>query len=322
MIYFTSDLHFHHNKIMQYSPAFRNYADTEQMQEALIALWNSIVTPDDIVYDLGDISMSANINKIVKTAQRLNGKHVFILGNHDHAMRRNQEKLVRETKEDGNPLFESIGEYKYLKTPEGEFALSHYPMYGWENQQHGSIMLHGHLHDYIANVRGKILNVGFDLHGTLLSVEDILKFTESLPVLPYRNENDMAMKALKETTEVAVRKELIGSHLNKINTNQSSLDEVTLDQLSNFKGLARLAALELTEGFKRNNSFYLSKESPSINLNDFTCIEVKFFLNEQLKTGVSFTFSEGDDASVKNMLYNRLRTLLPAEYEIEILLEW
>ena len=95
-----------------------------------------------------------------------------------------------------------------------------------------------------------------------------------------------------------------------------------MDQLSNFKGLARLAALELTEGFKRNNSFYLSKESPSINLNDFTCVEVKFFLNEQLKTGVSFTFSEGDDASVENMLYNRLRALLPAEYEIEILLEW
>jgi len=55
-----------------------------------------------------------------------------------------------------------------------------YKYIGAENQQHGTIMLHGHLHDYMTNVKDKTLNVGFDLHGRLLSLEDVVDFSELL----------------------------------------------------------------------------------------------------------------------------------------------
>ena len=95
----------------------------------------------------------------------------LILGNHDYPIKRKREDLINIIKDDGNRLFEDIRDYKFLRLPEGKFALSHYPMAGWEDQQHGSIMLHGHLHDFMTNIRGKILNVGFDLHGKILSIK-------------------------------------------------------------------------------------------------------------------------------------------------------
>jgi len=318
LIYFTSDLHFQHNKIMQYSPAFRNYTNTEEMNEALIALWNDTVKKDDTVYNLGDFSMVANIKKIVPIAKRLNGKHILILGNHDHAIRRNKDKLTSELKDDGNLIFESIKEYGYLRLPEGEFALSHYPMAGWEGQQHGSVMLHGHLHDYISEVKGKILNVGFDLHGKLLSLDEILEFVKDLPMLPYRKEDNERMIAIKANDDKAVRKKMIANELKNINSVYGTLDSLTTEKLANFKALANLVANEIIDDFK-NGGF---SKSLSINLNDFICDEVNFFLDERLKIGIAFYFSEGDDEKIKTLLYNKLRALIPQEFEIKISLEW
>lgn len=307
---------------MQYSPAFRNYTNMEEMNEALIALWNNTVKKDDTVYNLGDFSMAANIKKIVPIAKRLNGKHILILGNHDHAIRRNRDELTSELKDDGNLIFESIKEYGYLRLPEGEFALSHYPMAGWEGQQHGSIMLHGHLHDYISEVQGKILNVGFDLHGKLLSLDEILEFVKDLPTLPYRKEDNERMTAIKANDNKAVRKKMIANELRRINSANGTLDNLTVERLADFKALANLVASEIVDDFKSNGSFYVSRESPSINLNDFVCDEVNFFFDERLKTGVAFYFSEGDDKKVEALLYDKLRSLVPQEFEIKIALEW
>ena len=219
MIFFTSDLHFHHNKIMQYSPIFRKYADLDEMREALISIWNDTVKKDDLVYNLGDFSMTSNLDKIIDTARRLNGRHILILGNHDYTTRKNRNQLLEEMKDDGNRLFENIEDYVYLRLKEKgrELALSHYPMGGWEGQQHGSIMLHGHLHDYITYIRGKILNVGFDLHGKILSLDEILRFTDNLPVLPYRNENDEIAQSIKATNTIEARRKMIMRELERIN---------------------------------------------------------------------------------------------------------
>ena len=75
MVYFTSDLHFYHKNIMSYSPAFRSYADVDEMNKKLIELWNDTVSPEDTVYNLGDFSMCANTKKVIEIAKKLNGKH-------------------------------------------------------------------------------------------------------------------------------------------------------------------------------------------------------------------------------------------------------
>ena len=318
MLYFTSDLHFYHRNIMKYSPAFRDFKDIDEMNEALIAYWNSIVTPEDSVYNLGDISMSANTKKIIEVAKRLNGKHFLILGNHDHSIKSDKEKLMAMTKDDGNKLFEDIRDYKLLALHGVQIALSHYPMAGWEGQQHGSIMLHGHLHDYISEVKGKILNVGFDLHGKLLSLGEVLEFVKDLPTLPYRKEDNERMIAIKACSDTAVRKKMIADELKHINATCKMLGSLTAEQLASFKTLANSVASEIVDDFK-NNSF---SESPSINLADFQCDEVNFFLDEKLRTGIAFYFSEGDDGNVEVLLYDKLRSLIPQEFEIKISLEW
>lgn len=314
MVYFTSDLHFYHKNIMSYSPAFRNYENAEEMNEKLIAYWNSIVTPEDTVYNLGDLSMAANTKKIIEVAKRLNGKHFLILGNHDHSIKKDKEKLIAMTKDDGNKMFEDIRDYKLLTFPGIQTVLSHYPMAAWENQQNGSIMLHGHLHDYITNVKGKILNVGFDLHGRLLSLDDVVDFTKSLPVLPYRDEEDASLQAIKDERDIKTREKLIKEQLKKVN-NSTMIGrcEISRDVLNKYRKEADLIAKEL-------------KDSGEFSLYDFGCDEATFelFLDQPNPfISICFTFSESDENIVlETALYERLRKIVPEQYEIKISLEW
>lgn len=315
MIYFTSDLHFYHKNIIKYSPAFRNYENAEEMNEKLIELWNSVVTPEDTVYNLGDLSMAANTKKVIEVAKRLNGKHFLILGNHDYPIKSEKEKLMEMIKDDGNKLFEDIRDYKLLTFPGVQIALSHYPMAAWENQQHGAIMLHGHLHDYITNVKGKILNVGFDLHGKLLSLDEVIDLTKNLPVLPYRDEQDTCLQAIKDEKGIAARREMIKEYSSKINSNATSLlgCELSRDVLSKYRKEADLIAKEL-------------KDSKEFSLYDFGCSEATFelFLDQANPSiAISFTFSESDEnILLETALYERLRKIVPEQYEIKINLEW
>ena len=51
-IWFTSDTHFFHDKVVEYSQ--RPFANVEEMNEEMIARWNSVVHQDGIVFHLGD----------------------------------------------------------------------------------------------------------------------------------------------------------------------------------------------------------------------------------------------------------------------------
>ena len=46
-------------------------------------------------------------------------------------------------------------------------------MIEWANCHYGALMLYGHLHADIAEVSGRALNVGFDLHGKILSEDEV-----------------------------------------------------------------------------------------------------------------------------------------------------
>ena len=53
------------------------------MNEAIIANWNSVVAPNDIVWHLGDFALG-NRNRIPQFVARLNGRKHLVLGNHDY----------------------------------------------------------------------------------------------------------------------------------------------------------------------------------------------------------------------------------------------
>ena len=80
-IFVTSDTHFSHVNIIKYCN--RPYASVEEMNNALIDNWNSVVKNDDLVIHLGDFALGRTIQDIKKHLDKLNGNKILILGNHD-----------------------------------------------------------------------------------------------------------------------------------------------------------------------------------------------------------------------------------------------
>jgi calcineurin-like phosphoesterase family protein len=80
----VSDTHFGHLGVCQFlnddGTKLRPWDTAEQMDAAMIELWNSVVKPDDKVYHLGDVVIN---RKALPTLSKLNGRKVLIKGNHD-----------------------------------------------------------------------------------------------------------------------------------------------------------------------------------------------------------------------------------------------
>ena len=79
-VFFTSDTHFYHANIINFCG--RPFKNVEVMNETLIANWNSVVGPDDIVFHLGDFCLGGSA-EWTNILNRLNGKIYLIVGNHD-----------------------------------------------------------------------------------------------------------------------------------------------------------------------------------------------------------------------------------------------
>ena len=214
-IYFTSDLHFSHHNIAKFCPQFRPHTNVDEMNEALIAYWNATVQPEDIVYNLGDISFARDVPAIAKVMRRLNGQHHLIFGNHDNVIMRNSKYFLTTKKDDGNPMLSSMQHYLklHLEMLSEPLILFHYPIQEWDGCHKGWYHLYGHLHDRMAKIPGRLLNVGYDLHGRFLTPPDIEGFLERLPKVEYFGE--AAITASAATEEAA--KEEIWAELLRLN---------------------------------------------------------------------------------------------------------
>lgn len=137
-IFFTSDLHFGHQNILKFCN--RPWKNTEEMDEGLIKNWNSVVKPDDIVFDLGDFAFAPNW-RWKEILSRLNGKHYLVLGNHD-VTRWPGDKVME--------LFEDVQQQMTLKIGDRFVYLNHYPYlcYGgaWRGPKNAVYQLFGHVH--------------------------------------------------------------------------------------------------------------------------------------------------------------------------------
>lgn len=79
--YLIADLHFGHTNVIEYG--HRPFNSVQEMDETLIKLWNSIVKSDDLVYVLGDFTLSRRMEIIKYLVKQLNGRKILIMGNHD-----------------------------------------------------------------------------------------------------------------------------------------------------------------------------------------------------------------------------------------------
>ncbi len=136
-VFFTSDTHFFHKKILEFCPTTRKGADVHEMNENIVQAWNSRVGPDDNVYHLGDFSFGKEA-ETRNLLERLNGHIHLVNGNHDSS------KLIT------NLPFVSVSSYKTLRIERGDqiinIVMMHFPIESWDRMHHGAIHLHGHLH--------------------------------------------------------------------------------------------------------------------------------------------------------------------------------
>lgn len=79
--FLIADLHFGHENVIKYTS--RPFVNAEEMNQRLIEFWNSVVGNDDLVYVLGDFTLSRKMNVIKNLVNLLNGKKILIMGNHD-----------------------------------------------------------------------------------------------------------------------------------------------------------------------------------------------------------------------------------------------
>jgi calcineurin-like phosphoesterase family protein len=152
-VFLTSDTHFTHRGIVQFEGVngtkLRPWTNTNEMDEALVKNWNSVVKPEDKIYHLGDVVINRGALKILS---RLNGTKVLIKGNHD--LFKPEEYLE---------YFKDIrGSHKL-----GSFILTHIPIHPDSLARWTDGCIHGHLHDG----RVKLPNKQIDKRYICVSVE-------------------------------------------------------------------------------------------------------------------------------------------------------
>ena len=94
-VWFTSDTHFGHRRIIQYCNRPWNHGKNENgelvvtnenvlaMDNEMIRRWNSVVGKNDTVWHLGDFALGGK-EVAERVFPQLNGKINLVMGNHDH----------------------------------------------------------------------------------------------------------------------------------------------------------------------------------------------------------------------------------------------
>lgn len=134
-VWFTSDTHFFHKKILEFCPTTRKGENINEMNELIVQAWNERVKPGDRVYHLGDFSFG-KVDPTCVLTKRLNGAKHLVKGNHDSS------KVLDHM----GHLFESISTYKSISVADLQIVMFHFPIESWDRMHHGAIHLHGHLH--------------------------------------------------------------------------------------------------------------------------------------------------------------------------------
>lgn len=134
-VFFTSDTHFGHSNIIKYCQ--RPFNSAEHMDEVLINNWNEVVSPQDIVFHLGDFCFGSD-KEWIKILQRLNGTKYLILGNHDLKKIANSNQI--------KDYFADINMQMRVVVDKQKMLLNHYPFLCFEGGYQNVWQLFGHVH--------------------------------------------------------------------------------------------------------------------------------------------------------------------------------
>lgn len=176
MNYFTSDLHlFHKNNYGGIvNICKRPYHNVDEMTEDFICKNNEVITDSDDIWDLGDVAYRCSAKDVTCALKSMNGRRHIILGNHDKPLRQAYKSgLLSGLLKSGK--IEIIGGESAIDDPtfaiskmltlEGQkIFMSHYAYRTWPGAFRGVIMLHGHSHGNLPELKKvKCFDVGVDV---------------------------------------------------------------------------------------------------------------------------------------------------------------
>jgi len=131
-----ADTHFGHSNIIKY--ANRPFKDVDEMDQDMIARWNSVVSDGDWVLHLGDFSLASSPLKIKEYFSLLKGNKILLLGNHDRTYTDN--------------FWLRVGFREVIARPfifKDYFIISHESV-DWVSEYLPVLNIHGHTHEKTA----------------------------------------------------------------------------------------------------------------------------------------------------------------------------
>ena len=124
------DNHFYDKNIINYC---RTFSSVYEMNEYMIAQWNSVIENNDTIFVLGDFFDFGNCTETqaIEILNRLNGRKILIVGNHDVGY----EEFYRSN---------GVEVIDYTIVKDGFWFLSHEPMFVTESAPYANIFAHVH----------------------------------------------------------------------------------------------------------------------------------------------------------------------------------
>lgn len=137
-----SDTHFNHTKMCEYCNR------PEDFSRRIVRHWQKMVSPDDLVYHLGDFYLS-RMDEFTKYVDMLPGVKILIKGNHDRKksnwyLNRGFAAVMGFASVISRTNMRENGEY-FLYT---RVLLSHKPMTIPKLSGYKTINIHGHFHNH------------------------------------------------------------------------------------------------------------------------------------------------------------------------------
>lgn len=146
--WFTADTHFGHANIIKYCN--RPFANSVEMDKALIANWNARVGKNDLIYHVGDFCFQ----DFDRYFNQLNGLKIFVKGNHDRNAWQNRDRFYSHS-----------DSYREICVNGQDITLCHYAMRVWNKSHYGSWNLYGHSHGSLPDdPHARAIDIGVDCH--------------------------------------------------------------------------------------------------------------------------------------------------------------
>lgn len=179
--FFTSDLHFGHQKVSE----IRGFDTTEAHDSRVLLTLADALTEHDQLYVLGDLVGRADAwDYALGLMALVPGRKHLILGNHDPAHPAVSKKKHGQYLREALKVFTTVAPFGTVKIGgKREAVLSHFPyrrdrdgtrprFMQWRLRDEGALLLHGHLHEPVRAFPGQV-HVGWDAWKRPVSIEDM-----------------------------------------------------------------------------------------------------------------------------------------------------